>query len=299
VPLVIPDVVCRKAEIAGAVGWLDELPSLVTDLEQEWAITVGASFPDATEAFVASAVRDDGTPVVLKLMVPRPGDAAANEITVLRLADGGCVRLLRSDSARGALLMEALGASLNDLRLPIRRRLEILSDAARQVWRPAPDCGLPTGADKGHWLIDFIETTWASLGGPCSRRAVDHALECASRRVAAHSLDTAVLVHGDVHQWNCLVAGDGFKLIDPDGLLADPAYDLGVLMREDPVQLMADGPYSRASWLSQRTGVDATAIWEWGVVERVSTGLTAASVDLQPIGAQMLDAADRIASDWR
>ena len=276
------------------------LPSLVAELEEEWAISVGPSFGDATEAFVASAVCDDGTPVVLKLMVLRAGNAAANEITVLRLADGdGCARLLRSDASRGALLLEALGPSLNDLALPIRRRLEILCDAARLVWRPAPDCGLPTGADKGQWLIDFIEGTWASLGGPCSRRAVEHALECASRRIAAHSDETAALVHGDVHQWNCLVADNGFKLIDPDGLLADPAYDLGVLMREDPVELMIEGPHARASWLAQRTGVDATAIWEWGVVERVSTGLTAASIDLQPIAAQMLEAADRMADAWR
>ena len=168
-PLVIPEAVRRKAEVAGAVAWLVELPSLVAELEEEWAISVGPSFGDATEAFVASAVCDDGTPVVLKLMVLRAGNAAANEITVLRLADGdGCARLLRSDASRGALLLEALGPSLNDLALPIRRRLEILCDAARLVWRPAPDCGLPTGADKGQWLIDFIEGTWASLGGPCS-----------------------------------------------------------------------------------------------------------------------------------
>ena len=96
-----------------------------------------------------------------------------------------------------------------------------------------------------------------------------------------------------------MVAGNGFKLIDPDGLLAEPAYDLGVLMREDPVELMSGDPFARASWLGERTGLDAAAIWEWGVVERVSTGLTAASIDLQPIGAQMLDAADRIAVDWR
>src|SRR4051794_3359388 len=231
-------------------------------------------------------------------MLPRAGDAAVNEITVLRLADGeGCVRLLRSDAPRGALLLESLGPSLSDLGLPLPRRLEVFCEAARQVWRPAPDCGLPTGADKGRWLIDFIETTWTSLGGPCSRRAVDHALDCASRRIAAHCLDTSVLVHGDVHQWNCLVAGDGFKLIDPDGLLAEPAYDLGVLMREDPVELMSGDPFARASWLARRTGLDAVAIWEWGVVERVSTGLTAASIGLEPIGTQMLDAADRIAAD--
>ena len=42
-------------------------------------------------------------------------------------------------------------------------------------------------------------------------------------------------MHGDVHQWNALqAAGGGFKLVDPDGLLAEAEYDLGILMREDP-----------------------------------------------------------------
>ncbi len=298
--LVIPETVRRKAYVAGATAWLDALPSLVGDLEAEWSITVGPTFPDATEALVASAMSADGTPVVLKLMLPRAGDAAAHEIAVLRLANGsGCAQLLRSDATRGALLLEALGPSLSDLGLPLKRRLEILCEAAGEVWRPAPDCGLPTGADKGRWLISFIESTWSSLGEPCSRNAVDHALECASRRIAAHCAERSVLVHGDVHQWNCLVAEDGFKLIDPDGLLAEPEYDLGVLMREDPVELMAGDPRERATWLAARTGLDAAAVWEWGVVERVSTGLTAASIGLEPIGTQMLDAADRIAAIWR
>ena len=109
-----------------------------------------------------------------------------------------------------------------------------------------------------------------------------------------------MLVHGDVHQWNALRTperdGPGWKLVDPDGLLAEPAYDLGILMREDPVELMAGDPFDRAAWLAARTGVDATAIWEWGVVERVSTGLLAEQIGLQPVGRQMLAAADAIAA---
>ena len=116
------------------------------------------------------------------------------------------------------------------------------------------------------------------------------------RRIAAHDDERAVLLHGDVHAWNTLEAGDGeFKLADPDGLLAEAEYDLGVIMREDPDDLMAGDPYDRAAWLAHRTGLRAEAIWEWGVAERVSSGLLLTSIDLQPIGRQMLEAADRIA----
>ena len=66
----------------------------------------------------------------------------------------------------------------------------------------------------------------------------------------------------------------------------EPEYDLGIVMREDPL----DGDLrERARWLAGKTGLDEDAIWEWGVVERVSTGLLGTRVGLQPIARQMLD----------
>jgi streptomycin 6-kinase len=292
----VPPTVRSKATAVGATSWLADLPAILAELERDWAITVGLPFPDATEAYVARATLEDGTAAVVKLLIPRPGDAARHEINVLRRADGdGMVRLLRSDLDRNALLLERLGHSLAELDLPIHRRHKILCDAASRVWRPGSDCGLPTGADKGRWLIDFLTSTWERIDRPCSERAVDHAIATAERRIAAHDDERAMLVHGDVHQWNALRAAEGFKLVDPDGLLAEPEYDLGVMMREDPVELMSGDPWERAHWLAGRTGLDVTAIWEWGVVERVSTGLLLSEIGLQPVGRQMLEVADFVA----
>lgn len=249
---------------------------------------------------MSAATTADGEPAVLKIILPRAGDPALHEITTLRLADGvGCARLLGQDPARGALLLERLGRSLYELGLPLKRRHEILCDLASRIWRPAPDCGLPTGAEKGRRLVGFITSMWQTLDRPCSERTVDHVLACAERRIAAHDDGRARLVHGDVHQWNALESAGGFALVDPDGLLADPEYDLGIIMREDPVELLRDGPHGRAQWLADRTGLDVTAIWEWGVVERLSTGLLTTSTGLQPVGDQMVHAAEVIAADGR
>jgi streptomycin 6-kinase len=289
----IPAAVRAKARIAGADDWLAGLPGLVAELAGRWGLTVGRAFPDATEAFVAAVTRADGTPAVLKVMVPRPGGHARHEITALRLAGGqGCAALMDADEDRGALVVERLGPSLYELGRPLPERLEILCAAAARVWRPAT--GLPTGADKGRLLAEVIPRRWAELDRPCHERTVAHALAAAGRRIAAHDDERAVLVHGDVHQWNALRAGDGFKLVDPDGLLAEPEYDLGVLMREDPVELMRGDPWDRAHRLAARTGTDPAAIFEWGVVERVSTGLVLAGVGLATVAAQMLGAADEI-----
>jgi len=294
----IPEPVRNKAEVAGCVDWLDRLPEILDELASEWGLVVVEAYSGGTEAYVCSVRRDDGTPAVLKVLVPRDPALAEREAAVLDLAGGdGCARLFAFDPDRQALLMEQLGPSLFDLRVPVGERHEILCDTAARLWRDPGDVDLPTGAWKAQWLADQIERWWELLDRPCSEQAIELALTCAERRRVAHDDERARVVHGDVHEWNALrTMGGRFKLVDPDGLIAEPEYDLGIIMREDPVDLMAGHPDERAQTLAARSGLDVVAIREWGIVERVSTGLLCVEIDLQPVGRQMLDAAEYVAA---
>jgi streptomycin 6-kinase len=289
----LPATVRAKALDLGAAVWLENLPGLIATMAARWGLRLGAPFKDPTEAYVVEVTRSDGTPAVLKLLVPRPAGVAADEITFLREAGGeACARLLAYDIGLGVLLLERLGPALSDLNLPISRRLPILSDLAVAVWRPT-HAALPTGAARAERMSRYVRRKWTELGEPCSRAAVDQALAAGESRRRAHTPGRAVLVHGDIHQWNAMRAGDGFKLVDPDGYVAEPACDLGVLLREDP----AEGDLrDRCAWLADRTGIDPRAIWEWGLLDRVATGLTLTVAGLQPVAAEMLAAADEIAS---
>lgn len=294
----IPEAVRNKVEAAACAGWLDELPVILDDLASDWRLTIGEAYSGGTEAYVCRVRRHDGTAAVLKVLVPRDPALAEREAAVLHLADGdGCARLFAFDAGRQAFLMERLGPSLFDLRLPIRERHDILCDTAARLWRDPADADLPTGAWKARWLADRIERRWELLDRPCSEPVIEQALACAERRRVAHDDERARLVHGDVHEWNTLRAPGGrFKLVDPDGLVAEPEYDLGIIMREDPVELMAGPPDDRAHRLAARSGLDVVTIREWGIVERVSTGLLCTEIDLQPVGRQMLDAAEHVAA---
>ncbi|MEW1960395.1 aminoglycoside phosphotransferase family protein [Kineococcus sp. NPDC059986] len=293
----VSEVLRRHAVAAAAQSWLDGLPELVRDLERRWDLVVGRTLDGATEAFVAEAVTAGGRPVVLKLVLPQgDGAAARHETTALRLGAGrGTVALLDADPHRGALLLERLGRPMIALGLPTGERHALLCDTVARVWRPAPGADLPTGADRARHLAAFVTQTWEDLGHPCSERAVEHAVACAGRREAAHDDERAVLVHGDVHQLNALEAGSGFRLVDPDGVLAEPECDLGTVMRGDPVDLLQGDPVERAHRLAARTGTDPVAVWEWGVVERVASGLHCTAIGLQPLGCQTLAAADAVA----
>jgi streptomycin 6-kinase len=97
--ITIPSVLRTKATISGARAWLRDLPDLIAAFEAEWGLTVGRPFDDATEAYVAEAIRADGTPAVLELVIPHDMARMSDEMAVLGLADGqGCVRLLDHDA---------------------------------------------------------------------------------------------------------------------------------------------------------------------------------------------------------
>jgi streptomycin 6-kinase len=148
----------------------------------------------------------------------------------------------------------------------------------------------------------FIADLWEQLDRPCSEPALETALAFVLARAKAFDKDRAVLVHGDAHNGNTLQtlsrdsqAQASFKLIDPDGLVAEATYDLGVLMREWIDELLADPVRlgrERCAYLSYLTGADTQAIWQWGVIQCWSTGLLLLRVGQKPLGIQMLKVAE-------
>ena len=287
----------RNARIAdGDAAWLDALPDLVAEMASRWSLTIGRSCDGfGVNALVVEATTADGTAAVLKIGPPREAEKLAFEATVLRLADGdGCVRLLDDDPDRRALLLERLGPSMYDLGVPRRQRHELLLEAAMRLWRPVgPDVRLQRGAERARWIAQRLGRVWVQAGRPCSERVLLDAVACAERRAAAHDDARAVLCHGDLHELNALQDADGgFKLIDPEGVMAEREYDLGVLMRNAPGD---DDLHERADWLAAATGCDRTAIWEWGTAERVLSGIWCRVVGNQPHGDLQLADAERLA----
>jgi streptomycin 6-kinase len=122
----------------------------------------------------------------------------------------------------------------------------------------------------------------------------------AETRGRAFEPETAVLAHGDAQAWNTLlVPGQDlrrFKFVDPDGLVIERAYDLGISMREWGAELLAGDPVSlgkrRCAQLARRTGVAPEPIWQWGFIERVSSGLLLLKLGLENEAREFLAVAD-------
>lgn len=298
----IPEPVRLKALANGAAGeaWLAGLPGVVEGLASEWGLGLGRVLTGGTDALVAEVELADGQEAVLK--VAGPGrDPTVRELDALLAARGrGYAEVYRHDRARGAILLERLGAPLATLGWSAEAEMTAICATLNVAWAQAAEpAGFTTGAEKAQSLATFILERWEALGRPCSERLVSRALAAAEVRRRAFDPAKAVLGHGDAHAWNTLkVPGGGahrFKFIDPDGLFIEKAYDLGVLMREWTPELLAGDPVAlgraRRDRMAALTGADPDAIWQWGLLECTSSGLLCLQVGLEG-GREMLEVAD-------
>ena len=302
----LPEAVLGRARAAGGAGeqWLAGLSRQVAELEVSWQVQTTEVLEGGSEALVLAAERTDGTEAVLKLGLPGSADLSA-EARVYHLAQGrGYAALLAHDDARNALLLERLGPPLASRHLPARQEMEIICATLRRAWLPLSEPrGLMTGAEKSHWLANFIAQRWQQLHRPCAPKTKDRALAYAAERAAAFDPTRCVLVHGDAHALNTLISSPAHtnsqprcKLIDPDGLFAEPEADLAIPMRGWNSDLRGGDPvqrgHERRDMLADLTGCEREAIWQWGFIERVSTGLMLLEIGMEQEGRETLAIAD-------
>lgn len=309
----VSEQVRRKAAVLGKEGerWLNSLGELVEEIARNWQITVGKSLSGGSAAFVAQVTTRDGSPAVLKIALPSPS-AEVNTFLISQVAltfEGGnaFVQLLRSDFERRALLLEALGPMLADLQLSSRKQLEIICATLKASWvKVPPSTALMNGKEVAEWHTNFISNLWQQLKTPCSRQAYQTALRFTANRGEAYDPATAVLVHGDAHSKNTLQILSNepgkptFKLIDPCGVIAEPACDLGVMMREWPEELLPDPlrfGRERRDLLCRLTGADSEAVWEWGFIQAMSTGLVFLQIGHTGPGLDLLHLAEAWAAE--
>lgn len=270
-----------------------------------WCISVGGLAGEGFTGLVLEATDANGADVVLKLGIPDGLSGISpfsHEIDVLRLADGApYVRVLRHDYDRRAMLLERLGRPLGRLGLSVEVQLDVIARTFPMGWKRVPGATLLTGDVKAAHRRRLIETRWDSLGRPCSERTVRLAIDYTHEREAAFDPDTAVLIHGDAHPDNILETSHGsqtYALIDPEGLISEPAHDLAVPLRERMDDLLAGHSveilHGWCELLGDATGTDARAVWEWAFIERVAVGFIFLSFGMEDDARKILHVADLI-----
>lgn len=277
--------------------WLGALPTLLAHCARRWSLTLAAPFPNLSFNYVAPVVMSDGTEAVLKAGVPNK--ELRSEVAALRVFDGrGSVRLLDSDPDRGLLLLERLhpGAVLTALADEAHddEATRIAASVMRGLWRPAPPGhDFPTTADWGEGFAR-LRARFGGGTGPLPQARVEEAEALFAELLASSA--APVLLHGDLHHDNILSAGrQPWLAIDPKGVVGEPAYEVGALLRnlwtdrhahQNPARLLE----RRAHRLAEELGLDPARVRGWAVAQAVLSAVWGIEDNDDGWGAALADA---------
>lgn len=256
--------------------WLDGLPARIRLLEDRWQIRVSDPFPTLSYHYVAPALRDDSTEVILKLGFP--GSSFDREAQCLRtFAGNGAAHLLEWDAKAGAMLLERIRSGDDIKGLEEEEAVAAVAAVMGRLHRPAETSfPFPTVQDWGKGF-QRLRDRFAGGCGPLPADLVEQGEEVYAD--LANSMDSAVLLHGDLHHENIL-AGERqpWLAIDPQGVIGEPAYELGAYLR-NPLPEMLDWPDLRAvmarrvDLFADKLGFDPRRIASWGFAQAVLSGI--------------------------
>lgn len=216
------------------------LPKEVHDLARRWNFLPTEELPGG---HCSRVFADDR--FVLKY--PLQGEEATSGWK-MALQHSGTIgpQVHQHDDASGALLMQRMvpGTKLSDAGAPEGECMRLALRFAAQIRAGSTDGLMP--------LAQYFEQPTALVKD----------LLATTKGVVA--------LHGDLHHENILLGPDGWVVIDPKGLVGDPAFEFAAFMRNPINELAAhtnlrDHLQARIVRISQLTNADPWRIWGWSV----------------------------------
>lgn len=260
-------------------AWLDELPNcLVSATSSKLDLRDLQEVTNLTYNYVLSGFQGDN-PIILKLGLDN--EALAREAFALKCFAGcGAVNVLAKDE--GMLLLERAvpGTSLKSY-FPDREQESI--EIACKVMKKLHQANIPEDQAFPH-IKDWLEALDGGLEIPL--QTLQKAREI--RDQLLKTADPDVLLHGDLYHDNILQNGEGWLVIDPKGVIGEPAYEVAAFIRNPIPELLnhADAqniihnritrfaellelPYQRIlDWCF----VQALLAWVWALEDGCDTG---------------------------
>jgi streptomycin 6-kinase len=256
---VIPDrlaSICRGDPERAA--WFERLPKTITELGARWSLSIGSPYEDASCAWVAPAVREDGTRVVLKLGMPHM--EGRDEIGGLQFWAGDpTVRVLDFDSDLNALIVERCepGTSLQEL--AETEQDVVLAGLFHRLWRSPP-------AHHAFRHLSLMIAAWMEETAAAKAKWSDENLVRAGLRVFETLKNTSadnVLLATDLHAGNVLRAQrEPWLVIDPKPFVGDRAYDATQHIFNCRARVLA-APHATIQRIADLLDVDSERVRLW------------------------------------
>ncbi len=259
--------------VTSGVAWLQQLPMMVDDLCQRFSISELRPAPEIRMNLVLFGESAIYGPVVLK--VAQPHHEASSEIACMRVMSetGHYSRFIEADDTKAWSLQERVLPG--DMLQTFARSGEITDADATDITAELMEATIapvPPGVTHPFPDLDrWLKSLWEHARNPKGIIPTDQ-LEMAvhhARRLVANP-GAPMLLHGDFHHGNILRSDAGWTMIDPKGLVAEKAFEvgpffynpIGVDKRDNLPELFSD----RLDTFSRVLGIDRVRLWRCALV---------------------------------
>ena len=154
-----------------------------------------------------------------------------------------------------------------------QRATSIAVQVMRQLWRPAPfEHSFPT-VEKWAAGLKRLRLRFDGGTGPLPAHLVEESFRLFGELIG--SMDEPMLLHGDLHHDNILAAErQPWLALDPKGLVGEPAYEVGALLRNQLPQDLKTPQASRIlrrriEQFAEELGFDRQRLRAWGLAQAV------------------------------
>lgn len=244
--------------------WLDHLPNLATQLANTYGLSNLKPVDNLSYNYVLTGFQDSKA-VILKLGLDI--DGFKREASALMAFSGfGVVEVLSANN--GLLLLECAvpGVSLRSY-FPEKddEAINITANVIKRLHK-AP---IPSTHAFPH-VKDWLAVLDSDLKIPA--QTLQKAREL--RYQLLKTVEPDVLLHGDLHHDNILQNGNDWMVIDPAGVIGEPAYEVAAFIRNPIPELLCIHNASRIiqnrmATFSDLLNIPKTKIADWCFVESV------------------------------
>jgi streptomycin 6-kinase len=245
-------------------AWLDALPELVSAISSKLDLRDLKEVTNLTYNYVLSGFQGNN-PIILKAGLDNAG--LKREAFALKCFAGyGVVKVLAEDD--GMLLLERAvpGISLKSY-FPNMEQESV--EIACKVMKKLHKASIP-GAHHFPRVKDWLtalDKDWPIPVGYLQK----------ARKLRDELLQTSkpyVLLHGDLHHDNILQNGENWLVIDPKGVIGDPAYEVAAFIRNPIPELLnhIDAPHiihNRVNRFADLLELPSQRILDWCFVQAV------------------------------
>lgn len=259
--------------VESGVRWMHALPALLDSICQRHNITNLRPSPEIRMNLVLFGESATHGPVVLKLAPPNW--EVSNEIASMRIYSRGSryAQFIDADETAAWSLQARVqpGTMLQTLAqtgdVSDEEATLITAKLMRETVKPLPADVSHSFPDLNTWLKSFWEYADSgkqSIPSDQLELALRHA-----RELVSHP-EPPMLLHGDFHHGNILKGEDDWVMIDPKGILAEKAFEVGPFFYNpigvDQYPNLVDLYDRRLEIYSQELGISRIRLWKCALV---------------------------------